>query len=263
MTLKELRMWHWKQSQLNRAEELKCKERLDNEPAMYAGARLVLLDTARDWYTRANFHISACQALNDILPGCGEYDCAEAALEHLPHDIHIDPVAAFSTQLAMRASIKKFGTIHEAEDGTINFEGFNVDYDNGTAEQPTDRECGELIIRLAAERLLDLHHTLFPDAQKAAYPDRTPGTWRIDIPDATSKYTFVVRNITYYSSTIRTLPNSFPIKLDYDSQHLDALGKLQRYTPAEVHDGGAGLAKSKTGAAVLYADVCALLRPKV
>lgn len=77
MTLKELRMWHWKQMLCHRGIEQSWEERTLNPGASGAGVKL-RNDAIWCNNQEANFHIGAVQALNDVLPGTAEQDCAAA-----------------------------------------------------------------------------------------------------------------------------------------------------------------------------------------
>lgn len=71
--LKELRMYHWRQVVAFRAQERRKAE----HNLAYGKAEG---DSLEPYQRGAAIHMRACQALNDILPGSGEYDCAE--LDH-------------------------------------------------------------------------------------------------------------------------------------------------------------------------------------
>lgn len=70
-SLKELRMWHWRQFLYCRQVELHRAQ--PKFPIL--GATLEFL--ASHFHQEANLHLSAVQVLNDCLPGTAEQDCAE------------------------------------------------------------------------------------------------------------------------------------------------------------------------------------------
>ncbi len=90
MTLKELRMWHWRQClharELERRYEVRAAEFVN---ATYSNRKNLQLAKARK--READFHLSAVQALNDPVwsaygPGyfqTAEQDCYEADNPHL------------------------------------------------------------------------------------------------------------------------------------------------------------------------------------
>lgn len=226
MTLTELRIWHWKQAMEQRKEELKCKERLDNEPTMYIGARTTLLNTARDWYVGANFHIAACQALNDVLPGTGEQDCAKAAADGGEYK-------GSPRWWDRPGYAEDFADAVEARFGPAG----NSPIRKHTVQVPPaserDAELGTRLHRADIAKRLQNSMNAAPNSIGAEVSKVTLGQ--------------AVDALTSYPA---------------NAAHPD-VDSLQRYVPTEIWDGGAGLAKSKTGPAVMYADVCALLRPKV
>ena len=62
--LKELRMWHWRQViRYRQLQKIALNALHEGEAAAFK--------------VRADRHVLACQALNNILPGTGEQDCAE------------------------------------------------------------------------------------------------------------------------------------------------------------------------------------------
>lgn len=67
-TLKELRMWHWRQVTRLRGEQRFYE--VQEDPALAA--------RAKRFGEMANLHLSAVQVLNDSVPGTAEQDCAEA-----------------------------------------------------------------------------------------------------------------------------------------------------------------------------------------
>jgi hypothetical protein len=73
--LKELRMYHWRQAMSLRTAAKNISHTLDEHGV---NKRLHRLEVSQNMHKQADFHITACQALNNILPGSGEYDCAEA-----------------------------------------------------------------------------------------------------------------------------------------------------------------------------------------
>ena len=62
--LKELRMYHWREcTRFRRLQKIALN-------AMHVGEEAA-------FKRGADIHLRACQALNNVLPGSGEYDCAE------------------------------------------------------------------------------------------------------------------------------------------------------------------------------------------
>jgi hypothetical protein len=76
MTLKELRMWHWKKVLSKRASAGFHETMYKTSPAGVAFHK----HRARQDCASANFHINAVQTLNDLLPETtAEEDCSEVA----------------------------------------------------------------------------------------------------------------------------------------------------------------------------------------
>ena len=84
MTLKELRMWHWRQLMRFRNQEnchldkakawMSAPMKLGYNPVVWAKREEKKAETYRK---QANFHLGAVQVLNDSLPGTAENDCFE------------------------------------------------------------------------------------------------------------------------------------------------------------------------------------------
>lgn len=67
MTLKELRIWHWKKvlSARKRADQ---KRTISKTPTGHYASEAIQADRL------ANFHLGCVQALNDVLPGTAQQD---------------------------------------------------------------------------------------------------------------------------------------------------------------------------------------------
>ena len=84
-TLKELRMWHWRQvikcrkAQRHNEQEaeklLEGRNYLDDNEHQRLGRYKA---DAKSLGELADLHLSAVQVLNDSVPGVAEYDCIEA-----------------------------------------------------------------------------------------------------------------------------------------------------------------------------------------
>lgn len=72
-TLKELRMWHWRQVIANRKLQNSLAA-LAEQPQIYCGNAA---EVAEHHKQLADLHLSAVQVLNDSVPGVAEYDCIE------------------------------------------------------------------------------------------------------------------------------------------------------------------------------------------
>lgn len=86
MTLKELRMWHWKtlvrlRAQQNKHEQIAANWLVADKKLGYNNKAISArsLKTASNYQKQANFHMKAVQALNDVVPGTAEEDCANEA----------------------------------------------------------------------------------------------------------------------------------------------------------------------------------------
>lgn len=73
MTLRELRMWHWKRALAARANE-RLNEHLLTDKANWALGFSIRHKIAVS-RARADMHIRAVQALNEVVPGTAEEDC--------------------------------------------------------------------------------------------------------------------------------------------------------------------------------------------
>jgi hypothetical protein len=75
-TLKALRMWHWRQMLVNRAEQIKFETLAINMGSDYPAKRDTFTAIADHARQQANLHLSAVQVLNDSVPGTAEQDCS-------------------------------------------------------------------------------------------------------------------------------------------------------------------------------------------
>lgn len=64
LTLRELRLWHWRRAMSSR----KAADKYRGQDSRFAMSQTKQNDA------RADFHIKAVQALNDVVPGTAEYD---------------------------------------------------------------------------------------------------------------------------------------------------------------------------------------------
>ncbi len=91
MTLKELRMWHWRALMRARNQQRKHEAEADklqmrgNVASMNERNRKTFFELAKretlislDYQKKADFHLGAVQALNDVVSGHAETDCYEA-----------------------------------------------------------------------------------------------------------------------------------------------------------------------------------------
>lgn len=75
MTLRELRMWHWRELLNERRLQNKFEERARSaNPGYYFNTNN---GHAKRHKQQASLHLGAVQALNDVLTGTAEQDCME------------------------------------------------------------------------------------------------------------------------------------------------------------------------------------------
>jgi hypothetical protein len=70
VTLKALRMWHWRQLTEYRRMERNAERGTSLSPREQA-------QSVAYYKRHADFHLGAVQALNDVVPGVAEYDCMD------------------------------------------------------------------------------------------------------------------------------------------------------------------------------------------
>lgn len=73
MTLRELRMWHWRRLLVCRAGERKHEAELASDQSRNRSYHEQRLRYARQ---NADFHLKAVQALNMVCQGTAEQDCS-------------------------------------------------------------------------------------------------------------------------------------------------------------------------------------------
>jgi hypothetical protein len=77
MTLKELRMWHWRECLRHRKQE-RWNEEASERSSISPQGKNLMLNSAASRKLKADLHLSAVLALNNICVGTAEDDCAEA-----------------------------------------------------------------------------------------------------------------------------------------------------------------------------------------
>jgi len=79
MTLRELRMWHWGFVVSNRRSARAAEQKLAQTADRDRIKRAYYIGQVTNYHNKANFHLKAVQALNDVVDGTAEADFAATA----------------------------------------------------------------------------------------------------------------------------------------------------------------------------------------